>query len=183
MTTGVLEGIYSRYSDAVYAGGSDKGTLHSYIPFYESLLAPHRMSARRVLEIGVHQGHSLRMWWDYFPYAEIIGIDLYRCFVKGCTVVEGDATDPETTRFIDDIDIVIDDGSHIHQQQVAAFNLLWPKVKPGGLYIIEDIGCLESMYETLVELDDSVVIYDFRSLKGRMDDVMVVYSKAERDGN
>src|ERR1051325_11492314 len=60
---------------AVY--GTDKGaTMHRYVDLYEKYLAPRRRTATAVLEIGVHQGASLRMWRDYFPHAEIVGLDV-----------------------------------------------------------------------------------------------------------
>jgi hypothetical protein len=34
---------------------------------------------------------------------------------------------------------VVDDGSHINELTLKSFDILWPKVRSGGLYIIEDL--------------------------------------------
>jgi predicted O-methyltransferase YrrM len=36
------------------------------------------------------------------------------------------------------LDLVIDDASHLFHQTCASFNLLFPRLRPGGLYVIED---------------------------------------------
>ena len=36
-------------------------------------------------------------------------------------------------------DIVIDDGSHVPEHQIATFKTLWPALRGGGLYAVEDI--------------------------------------------
>ena len=38
-------------------------------------------------------------------------------------------------------DVILDDGSHINELTLKSFNLLWGHLKPGGLYIIEDLHC------------------------------------------
>ena len=37
------------------------------------------------------------------------------------------------------LDIVIDDGSHRFLDQQATLHVLWPRVRPGGFYIVEDV--------------------------------------------
>ncbi len=36
------------------------------------------------------------------------------------------------------LDLVIDDASHLYDQSLASFEVLFPRVRPGGLYLIED---------------------------------------------
>lgn len=175
-----LAGIYERYSDANIVGGSDKGTIHSYIPLYEDLLASYRLTARRVLEVGVFFGYSLRMWREYFPLAEIVGVDVadygqldhsrYRLIV-------GNSRNPDTFRDVHDVDVAIDDGDHDPRAQVATFQALWSKVRPGGIYVIEDIVNIDATRATFSGLHQSARIYDRRQLKGQADDVVVVFRK------
>src|SRR4029079_3828496 len=55
--------------------GSDKGILrHNYMPFYEKHLPS---NPKKILEIGVLKGASLAMWAEYYPEAEIHGLDLF----------------------------------------------------------------------------------------------------------
>jgi len=37
-------------------------------------------------------------------------------------------------------DIIVDDGGHTMKQQIASFRTLFPAMKPGGLYFLEDLG-------------------------------------------
>jgi demethylmacrocin O-methyltransferase len=135
--------------------GTDKGTTvaqaHGYTPYYEELFAPLREKPITLLEIGVADtrfpGASLKVWEDYFTQAKIVGFDIVDC-TRFST--------PRTHIFHGDqgnvfdlvacgckhgpFDIVIDDGSHAAQHQITSFYTLFPLlVKPGGIYIIEDL--------------------------------------------
>src|ERR1700722_18692475 len=56
---------------------TDKSSLdHDYLDKYERLFAPFRDAPITVLEIGVFDGGSLRLWEDYFPRATIVGINI-----------------------------------------------------------------------------------------------------------
>jgi len=131
----------SRLHDLGMKYGTDKATFHGYCDFYQDQLP---IWVRSLLEIGVMDGYSLRMWRDYYPDAEIVGLDNSRTpKVPGCFVVRGDATD---VAFVDDLveargpfDVIIDDGSHMTADQQKTFELLWPAVRPGGVYVIEDL--------------------------------------------
>lgn len=139
--------------------GTDKSSRHhDYAHIYQAHLAPIRRKARSVLEIGVGGetsttgyastagGQSLRMWADYFPRAEIIGIDIHAKEVAGprITFERGDQSDPGflghlVTRY-GPFDVVVDDGSHIGRHIIASYSALWDAVKPMGFYIIEDLA-------------------------------------------
>lgn len=159
--------------------GSDKGSWHSYIEFYEEILAPFRLKAQRVLEIGIKTGHSLLMWKDYFPNAEIIGVDI-ACHngldPDQFTLIYADSRVPEEFENINNLDIVIDDGSHRLRDQARTFNVFWPKVVSGGLYVIEDIHRIEYI-PRLMPLHQSAVAHDRRSIKGRSDDILMTFYK------
>jgi hypothetical protein len=49
---------------------------HNYHKHYAEQFHDLRHSVKKVLEIGVFRGHSLLMWHDYFPNAEIYGVDI-----------------------------------------------------------------------------------------------------------
>ena len=100
------------------------------------------------LEIGVCNGGSLQIWKEYLPAgSQIHGIDINpKCselkFSENIHFHLGDATDKI---FIDNLfkdivfDIILDDGSHINKHVVKSFELLFPKLSPGGKYIVEDL--------------------------------------------
>ncbi len=55
------------------------------------------------------------------------------------------------------IDLVIDDASHVYGPTVASFEVLFPMVRPGGLYIIEDWTAddwLQVMFVNVIEHRD-----------------------------
>ena len=177
-----LAEIYENYKQE--SGGGDKGTRHSYIDIYEHILANHRKTTWHFLEVGVFRGHSLGMWRDYFYNAHCIGVDIELGriipeLVQGCNILVGDATKEETFRNIDLLDIIVDDGSHKYEDQLATFELLWPKLSNGGLYIIEDVQNIEDAYKMLdwVPFGEGAEVIDLRSVKNRYDDIMVVFEK------
>lgn len=134
---------------------TDKWWLHNYTPVYDSHFRAIRDEVKCVLELGIGGqenpavgGHSLRMWKQYFPNAIIIGMDIYD---KGehaedrIKILRGSQSDPAfISQVIADygpFDIVIDDGSHFSPDVVASLELLWPAVRQGGFYAVEDIQC------------------------------------------
>lgn len=167
---------------------SDKGTYHSYIDmYYEESLANYRDKTITLLEIGVNAGRSLELWAKYFnDDSVIIGIDKkmtvpYKPSRKNMRYIIGDATKEETVKKFNNIDIVIDDGSHRIQDQLKSFNLLYPKLKESGVYIIEDIRDIDNTMTQFKDLENShkvnVKIFDFRNLKNIKDDVIVEIRK------
>lgn len=122
-------------------------TAHNYVETYEALFAPLRTSARRILEIGVQHGYSMRMWEEYFPQAKIVGVDIRpRPQVDSArvTTVVADQGRREDLKALlaklgGEYDIIIDDGGHRMDQQQVSLAMLFPALRPGGLYIIEDM--------------------------------------------
>lgn len=124
--------------------GTDKAA-HGYLPIYERYLAGREL--RTILEIGVYSGKSLKMWRDFFPDAQIFGLDVdpgCRKFSEGNVLVAtGSQDDPAA---LDDLielsggfDLVVDDGSHVNSLTMKSFEHLWPHTRQ--LYVIEDLGC------------------------------------------
>jgi hypothetical protein len=127
--------------------GTDKGsTGHNYSPYYEMMLAPYRDMPISLLEIGVWEGASCRAWKDYFPKANIFGVDLdYKPQYNSERIfmIQADQSKKEDLwrLAMTPHDIIIDDGSHRSIDQISSFTELFPSLKPGGLYIIEDLLC------------------------------------------
>jgi len=55
---------------------TDKNTVHSYLPLYQNLLISRKESAKNVLEIGIWNGGSIKLWNDFFPNATVYGLDI-----------------------------------------------------------------------------------------------------------
>lgn len=121
--------------------GTDKASNgHNFLDFYEANL-PH--NPKRILEIGAYEGASLKMWRDYYPEAEIVGIDIWKQLdIDGVKMLIMDATDEEAMRSLGKFDIIIDDGSHkMAQQQTALKYGLDFMLNEGGVFIMEDLHC------------------------------------------
>jgi predicted O-methyltransferase YrrM len=128
---------------------TDKGTQYTQV--YHRWLAHSREQRMRMLEIGLYNGGSLRMWRDYLPNTVLHGIDIdartlaYQDEVPNSQVRlvdQGDAAALEA--FVAELggnyDFILDDGGHTMLQQIVSFEVLWPQLMPGGIYAIEDLG-------------------------------------------
>jgi len=121
--------------------------LH-YLPIYDRLFGQYAGRPVKMLEIGVLAGGSMQMWRTYFgPLATIFGIDINPdCASYGGLAGQvriGSQDDPDFLRAVvaemGGIDIVLDDGSHVASHQRASFDVLFPLLNDGGLYVIEDL--------------------------------------------
>lgn len=45
----------------------------------------------------------------------------------------------EVARGIGELDVIIDDGSHVSEDTITSFRTLFPLLKPGGVYVVEDV--------------------------------------------
>ena len=161
---------------------TDKGTTHSYIDSYASLFKPYRDKPINLLEIGVDYGNSLALWRKYFDKAKIYGIDNRDVlqFKDDVNVTFYDANNPVIIeKFYKDIefDIIIDDASHEIQLQVLRVPIYLPKLRVGGIYIVEDVQSLDTEGHLLKNLDPSAEVIDLRHVKNRYDDVLMIYRK------
>ena len=120
---------------------------HDYVEIYDLFFQPVRERVERVLEIGVFKGDSMRLWEAYFPTAHIYGLDIVDSSAHDTdritTAIADQADRMQLGAFIEaegsDFDIILDDGGHTMEQQQISFGFLFPHVRPGGLYVIEDI--------------------------------------------
>lgn len=149
---------------------TDKGSKkHNYTQLYEMLFRPLKGRKIRLLEMGLQMGGpehgtpperettdapSVRMWLDYFDKAEIWGLDVSDFswidaerfnFIR-CDMADRAAM-REAAAAAPAMDVIIDDGSHASVQQQEAFLEFFPRLRSGGLYIIEDLQWQPPVYE------------------------------------
>lgn len=149
MVAGALLGL-SLPRLARIVGTKDFGGWGSTM-LYDRWLRPRRHRKLNMLEIGVGGydddagGKSLRLWRAFLPRAQIAAIDIYdktslssgRVQVYQCSQVDKGGLE-RIARIYGGFDVVIDDGSHINAHQIRSFEILWPHLRPGGVYIVED---------------------------------------------
>lgn len=138
---------------------------HNYHLYYELFFAANRTEVKNVLEIGIGTnnefftssmgrggtpGASLRAFRDFFPNAKIFGLDID----KKCLIFE----DRISSAWVDQrdlislnnilehfrnsgvsFDLIIDDGLHTKSSAKNTLETTFALLRPGGLYVIEDI--------------------------------------------
>jgi len=133
------------------------GNRHGYARIYDRLLAGRRLSLRRLLEIGLCRGlaersqpeiPSVALWQSYFPFCQVIGVDLvdfsrfdderFKSFVCDQSKVE-DLRAVAARLEPGSIDVIVDDGSHASYDQQLTLREFFPLLADGGWYFIEDL--------------------------------------------
>ena len=119
-----------------------------YFDIYDRHFHRFRGKEVHVLEIGIYSGGSLEMWRDYFgPQSCIYGVDIQpECRAYESANVKifiGDQANSsfwrDVRRSVPTLDIVIDDGGHLPEQQIVSIEELLPFMRPGGVYCCEDV--------------------------------------------
>lgn len=154
------------FSDKGMFGPSDSWSANNYVDTYEAYFRDRTDDEMNFLEIGIgvrgdnwdaqiahaensEGGASLKMWQDYFTKAKIFALDINPAKqfdndrVKTFVIDQGNSE--QLSAFVESVsdiefDIMIDDGSHRGDHQQISLEHLWPKLKSGGLYIIEDLN-------------------------------------------
>jgi len=125
--------------------GTDKITHHRYDRYFEQFFKPFQNENIKLFEIGIDNKSSLALWLAYFPNAMIYGLDIGLAFEEDrAKIFKGDQSDPDALKKVlaetGRCHIIIDDGSHVPEHQLACFSFLFDEgLEYGGLYIIEDI--------------------------------------------
>ena len=146
---------------------TDKVTHHEYHKYYEPVLKPYYNLHGSIVEIGLGTGQSLPMWQNLFKHAHIYGVDKeyensgndrYTIY-KGDQSNVNDLNDLRKSLTDKNVFFINDDGSHIPEHQLLTFNTLFPILKEGGIYIIEDI---ETSYWTKGECYNYKTRYGYK---------------------
>lgn len=168
---------------------SDKASWsHNYCGHYGHWFAPLKGEAITLLELGIggedtYIGKSLIGWSFYFENGIIGGVDLYdkkeleqhdRIYTY-----QGSQDDPTFLKgVVEDLgtpNIIIDDASHLSNLTIKSFEILFPLLKSGGLYCIEDLDCAydKTFNGSPIKTDKTSVtylmdlVYDINSVERR----------------
>jgi hypothetical protein len=177
--------------------GCDKGTAygyaprffggHDYAPAYERHLLDRRDRSIRLLEIGIGLegpralgstvsgrnpgGASLKVWREFFPQAQIYGMDINDGhFLDGerLTTFVGDQSSRSSLNSVaagigEPLDVIIDDGSHASSHQQITVACLARHLAEGGLYVIEDIDYQPPQLEDEGDVTTAEVVRAFQA--------------------
>ena len=128
---------------------------------YEKYFATYTGQVNNILEIGMWDGGSMALWYELLKPEKIVGIDIedkkdneYFIKWKNDRLTKDNSliktfwniNQANKTALLDickselenNIDMIIDDASHVYDYTLASFETLFPLLKPGGIYIIED---------------------------------------------
>lgn len=165
---------------------TDKESRHKYCSeIYDWLFLPYKDKEISLFEIGIAGGGSLVLWNDYFSKAIIAGTDKDKLYddavlskysrIQPCIK---DAYSEEFVNLLPQMDIAIDDGPHTEESWLQFLKLYVPKVKPGGILVIEDIHLLDVIpkFKEIVG-DLKWACYDLRGISGAYDGIVFVVWK------
>ncbi|KAI1709148.1 methyltransferase domain-containing protein [Ditylenchus destructor] len=132
---------------ALQANSDKSSKVHNYTRIYPQYFEKFTRKPIKMLEIGIFKGASVKMWENYFLNAELHFVDVNRTQILYNStrshyhfLDQGDSN--KLKKLADEIgpfDIVVDDGGHIQEPMISSFKVLFPYVKPGGVYVFEDI--------------------------------------------
>ena len=130
-----------------------KGPL--YFEFYANLIRKNDVSS--VLELGIWQGGSAILLALMFPHLKIVAIDIAepnwaihdwidRLRLRDrLKLYFGTSQDDEAAiqsimgaELPDGVDLVIDDASHFYEMSLRSFEIIFPRLRPLGHYVVED---------------------------------------------
>jgi hypothetical protein len=153
--------------------GSDKGRPNKYTPIYSELFKERTSQSLVLLELGLGTnnpdlpsnmgvfgipGASLRGWRDVFPNAAVYGADIDRAILFEENRIKTFYCDQLSASSIEELwshrelqggaDIIIDDGLHTLEANVSFLGGSLKLLRPGGIYIVEDIlwGDIDEWY-------------------------------------
>lgn len=168
---GYFFSAYSTLNDLGHRYGTDKAEgKHNYLHKYEFFLRQFQSEPMLLIELGVFDGSSIRMWAEYFHNGRILGVDIdERCLkIKGNNY-ECMRRDLSKSEVLEEIGhyspaIIIDDASHMWSHQIMALSILFSKLKSGGIYIVEDIGTSFGKFRDMYFNDATISAYEFLSI-------------------
>jgi len=146
-------------TDLADARQIDRGSArHKYTELYNLLFQPLRQRKLKIVLVGLDGGAGtedpslwagaakpmLEMWLEYFPKAEFIALDRAKAPPfkdKRVSYTQVSLEDPDEIEAAVTAapDIVIDDATHASHHQQNALRALFPKLRSGGIYAIEDL--------------------------------------------
>ena len=125
---------------------------HAYTSIYNLLFSNSRYNNLRIGELGILENHSMLSWREFFPNAKLYGFEWFdsrldkaiRDSIPNCSYFKMDVTNPLSIEegllySGGDFDILMDDSTHVFEDQIKFINVAYKHLKPGGFLIIEDI--------------------------------------------
>ncbi len=170
-----------------HVNGTDKETNHRYGDAYEKVLewkhwtqkSHPRLGTALMMEVGVADGSSLLAWREVFPNATIVGMDIHHSDKAHGERIEfhkGDQRSLEDCRRAAAnrrFDMIVEDATHQLEDSLRTLLYLWPFVRPGGLYVIEEFANVGALRDNIMALWPSAEIVDTKGPFGGVEPLVV----------
>jgi len=174
---------------------TDKNTVHSYLELYQKLLISKKETARNVLEVGILNGGSIKLWSDFFTNATVYGLDKMdiNSIWEGIRSKEKIILHTSTDAYNEDFfithflnknikcDFMLDDGPHTLDSMKQFIKLYSQIMTVDGILIIEDVPTWDWIdilkNEVPEHLKQFIKVYDLRPNKNRYDDIVFTIDK------
>ena len=175
---------------------TDKNTLHSYLPLYQNLLISKQQTAKNVLEVGIANGGSIKLWSDFFTNANVYGLDImnmdnvWEGIKNNEKIILHTSTDAYNTDFFNThflnknikCDFMLDDGPHSLESMKQFIKLYSQIMTDDGILIIEDVQSWDWIDILINEVPENlkqfIKVYDLRPNKNRYDDIVFTIDKS-----
>ena len=186
----------SRLVDIIDNSRTDKNTQHSYLDLYQKLLYSKKDTAKNVLEIGVWEGGSIKLWNDFFTNAIVHGVDMlhidrmWEGIKNNDKIILYTSTNAYEESFFNEAflnkniqcDFMLDDGPH-NLESMKQFIKLYSKIMTDdGILIIEDIQSWDWIEDLSNEVPENlkkfIKVYDLRENKNQYDDIVFTIDKS-----
>ena len=174
---------------------TDKNTLHSYLPLSQKLLLSKKETAKNVLEVGIYNGGSIKLWSDFFTNANVYGLDImnienvWEGIKNNEKIILHTSTDAYKndffiTHFLNKnikCDFMLDDGPHTLESMQQFIKLYSQIMTDDGILIIEDVqdwDWIDTLKNEVPEnLKQFIKVYDLRPNNNRYDDIVFTIDK------
>lgn len=165
-----------------HVNGTDKESNHAYGAYYEGILGGgERSEVRLMMEVGVADGSSLLAWAEVFPNALCVGMDIHPASYLSTNRdrIEfhiGDQTSLEDCRRVAagrQFDFICEDATHRLEDSLRTLLYLWPHVRPGGLYVIEEFANIGALRDNVGALWPTAEIIDTAGPFGGVEPLVV----------
>lgn len=156
-----------------HVNGTDKQSNHNYGDAYDALFSPiTRHETTHVMEIGVADGACLLAWREVFPNALIVGMDIHHSdkahgerieFHRGNQISLEDCLRAATNDGLEPdrrFDFICEDATHVLGDTLLTFLYLWPYVRPGGVYVVEEFDGVGTLRTHIREMWPGAEIID-----------------------
>lgn len=165
-------------SEGRHTNGTDKMSNHNYGMAYERIIDTNfslfsygagiqgRDTVKLMMEVGIADGASLLAWREIFPQALCVGMDIHssqqahgdriefhlgdQCSLEDCQRAVGGRK----------FDFIVEDATHLLENSLRTLLYLWPAVRPGGIYVIEEFANIGALRTNIGALWHNVRVYD-----------------------